>query len=417
MKRVLIVDDEPQDLESLKQILAPLQAQWETAFAPDSEAALTLLSATPFDALVSTVRDRGLDGASLLNTVCEKFPTVVRIALASQEELDAAMRTIPVAHQFLAKPCDPTMLRVAVERATSLSDVLNNKMLASIVGSIKDLPIMPRTYLSLRERMADPEVSVKDVVVLVEKDVGISAKILQLVNSALFGLPREISTVKTAVSFLGIDMVHNLVLSAEVFRVFEKTVPLPGFSFEDLQTHSHLTAKIAGGIPASAVIHSAAIVAALLHDVGKLVMATRASQHFARALEEAGENRPLFVAEEQLMGVTHAEVGAYLLSLWGLPCPVVEAVAHHHQPHRVPQDSLDAVGIVHIANFLAHEHAMRPASAKGSAYQPLDEAYVESLDVKEQIAAWNEMAEAAANEIRDSGGALSARTTSLRRGS
>jgi HD-like signal output (HDOD) protein len=117
------------------------------------------------------------------------------------------------------------------------------------------------------------------------------------------------------------------------------------------------------------------------------------------------------------MGVTHAEVGAYLLSLWGLPCPLVEVVAHHHQPRRAPQDSLDAVRIVHIANFLAHEHPMLPASAKGSAYQPLDEVYVESLDVKEQIAAWNEMAEAATNEIRDSAGALSARTTSLRRGS
>jgi DNA-binding NtrC family response regulator len=192
MKRVLIVDDEPHDLENLKQTLAPLQGQWETHFAPDGEAALTLLSATPFDALVSALSDRGLDGATLLNTVRERFPTVVRIALSSQKELDAAMRTIPVAHQFLAKPGDPSMLRVAVERATSLSDVLNNKMLASVVGSIKDLPIMPRTYRSLRERMADPEVSVKDVVSLVEKDVGISAKILQLVNSALFGLPGDL---------------------------------------------------------------------------------------------------------------------------------------------------------------------------------------------------------------------------------
>jgi putative nucleotidyltransferase with HDIG domain len=263
--------------------------------------------------------------------------------------------------------------------------------------------------------MADPEVSVKDVVTLVEKDVGISAKILQLVNSALFGLPREISTVKTAVSFLGIDMVHNLVLSAEVFRVFEKTAPLPGFSFEDLQIHSHLTAKIAGEIPASAPIHSAAIVAALLHDVGKLVMATRAQKHFARALEEAGENRPLFEAEQELMGVTHAEVGAYLLSLWGLPFQVVEAVAHHHQPGRVPQDSLDAVGIVHIANFLAHEHPARPALARGSAYQPLDSTYVDSLDLREQLPAWHEMAVAAANEQREAGGALTARTASLRR--
>lgn len=416
MKRVLFVDDEPQELETLKQTLASLQGQWETAFAPNGEAALTMLAATPFDAVVSTVGHRGMDGAALLNTARERFPMVARIALSSQKEFEAATRTIPVAHQFLVKPCEPSMLRVAVERATSLSDVLNNKMLASVVGSVKDLPIMPRTYLSLRERMANPEVSAKDVVSLVEKDVGISAKILQLVNSALFGLPREISTVKTAVSFLGIDMVHNLVLSAEVFRVFEKTVPLPGFSFEELQVHSHLTAKIAGGIPASAPIHSAALVAALLHDVGKLVMATRSPKHFARALEGAGD-RPLFLAEEELMGVTHAEVGAYLLSLWGLPCQVVEAVAHHHQPQRVPQDSLDAVGIVHIANFLAHEHPAKPASTKAAPYQPLDEAYVESLDVKEQLKAWNEMAEIAANELKESCGALTARPLSLRRSS
>lgn len=414
MKRVLFVDDEPQELETLKQTLTPLQGQWETAFAPNGEAALTMLAATPFDALVSTVGRGGMDGATLLNTARERFPMVVRIALSSQNELEAAMRTIPVAHQFLAKPCDPAMLRVAVERATSLSTVLNNKMLASVIGSVKDLPIMPRTYLSLRERMADPEVSVKDVVNLVEKDVGISAKILQLVNSALFGLPREISTLKTAVSFLGIEMVHNLVLSAEVFRVFEKTVPLPGFSFEDLQTHSQLTAKIAGSISAPAPVHSAAIVAALLHDVGKLVMATRASKHFARVLEGAGE-RPIFMVEEELMGVTHAEVGAYLLSLWGLPSPVVEAVAHHHQPHRVPQDSLDAVGIVHIANFLAHEHPARPVTSAGSAYQQLEDSYVESLDVKEQMAAWHEMAETAAGELREAGGGLNARPMSLRR--
>jgi DNA-binding NtrC family response regulator len=172
MKRVLIVDDEPQDLKNLKRTHAPLQGQWETAFAPNGEAALMLLVATPFDAIVSTVGHQGLDGAALLNTARERFPMVVRIALSSQKELEAATRTIPVAHQFLAKPCDPSMLRVAVERATSLSDGLNNKMLPSVVGSIKDLPIMPRTYLSLRERMADPKVSVKDVVVLVQKDSG-----------------------------------------------------------------------------------------------------------------------------------------------------------------------------------------------------------------------------------------------------
>jgi HD-like signal output (HDOD) protein len=401
MKRVLFVDDEPIALEELQKSLDPQKGRWEMAFALGGEAALTLLAATPFEVVVSDMRMPGMDGAALLKTVCERFPSVVRIILSSQKELEGAFRAVPVAHQFLLKPCDPHMLRVAIERATSLSDVLSNKMLASLVGSVKDLPVLPRTYMALREKLSDPDASSKVIVKLVEQDVAISAKILQLVNSALFGLPREVSTLLTAVNFLGLDMVHNLVLSAEVFRVFEKAGSLPGFSFEETHRHSRLTAKIAAQIPASAAIHGIAIVSGLLHDVGKLVLATRSPTHFARALAGAREEKkPLFAIEEELMGVSHAEVGAYLMGIWGLPCPVVEAVAHHHHPDRVPQDTLDAVGIVHISNFLAHEHGRDLAGGEPLDHQPLDPEYLEALGVSDQVPAWSEMAEAVAEEMR-----------------
>src|SRR6202142_789217 len=363
MKRVLFVDDEPAVLSSLERMLKSQEPHWDAVFAPGADAALALLAESPFDAIVSDLRMPGIDGAALLKTTCEKYPTVVRIVIASHEDMNGALRAVPVAHQFLLKPCDPHMLRVAVERATSLSNVLSNKMLASLIGSVNDLPVLPRTYMALREKLSDPDAAVKDVVKLVEQDIAISAKILQLVNSAIFGLPREISSVNTAVSYLGMEMLQNLVLSAGVFRIFENAASLPGFSFEEVQEHSQLTAKIASHIPAPASIHSAAVVAGLLHDVGKLVLATRAPRHFARALIGAEEEkRPLFAVEQDLMGVSHAEVGAYLLGIWGLPCPVVEAVAHHHHPDRVPQDTLDAVGIVHLANFLAHEHPIHPVA-------------------------------------------------------
>jgi len=281
--------------------------------------------------------------------------------------------------------------------------VLSNKLLASIVGSVKDLPVLPRTFMALREKLADPEASVKDVVKLVEQDVSISAKILQLVNSAFFGLPREISTLNTAVSYLGIDMLQNLVLSAEVFRVFESTAKLPGFSFEEVHEHSQLTAKIASHTPVPAAVHSAAVVAGLLHDVGKLVLATRSPKHFARAVKGATEEkRPLFEVEQELMGVSHAEVGAYLLGIWGLPCPVVEAVAHHHHPERVPQGMLDAVAIVHVANYLAHENPVRPPGDDSShSYAKPEESYLEGLGLTEHLAAWNEFAATAAAEMRE----------------
>ena len=405
MKRVLFVDDEGKALEDLKIMLQVQEFPWEAAYASSGKSALDLMAETPFDVIISDIRMPEMDGAALLKIVCERFPGAVRIVVCSQEEMNGALRAVPVAHQFLLKPCDPHMLRVAVERATSLSDVLSNKMLASIVGSVKDLPVLPRTFMALREKLADPNASVKEVVKLVEQDISIAAKILQLVNSAFFGLPREISTMNTAVSYLGIDMLQNLVLSAEVFRVFENAAKLPGFSFEELHEHSQLTAKIASHIPVPAAVHSAAVVAGLLHDVGKLVLATRSPKHFARALEGASEEkRPLFAVEQELMGVSHAEVGAYLLGIWGLPCPVVEAVAHHHHPERVPQETLDAVAVVHVANYLAHENPVRPRAEGDSdshSYLKLDAAYLEKLGLTDQIPAWNEFAEEAAIEMRD----------------
>ena len=404
MKRVLFVDDEGKALEDLKIMLQVQEFPWEAAYASSGKSALDLMAEKPFDVIISDIRMPEMDGAALLKIVCERFPGAVRIVVCSQEEMNGALRAVPVAHQFLLKPCDPHMLRVAVERATSLSDVVSNKMLASIVGSVKDLPVLPRTFMALREKLADPNASVKEVVKLVEQDISIAAKILQLVNSAFFGLPREISTMNTAVSYLGIDMLQNLVLSAEVFRVFENAAKLPGFSFEELHEHSQLSAKIASHIPVPAAVHSAAVVAGLLHDVGKLVLATRSPKHFARALEGAAEEkRPLFAVEQDLMGVSHAEVGAYLLGIWGLPCPVVEAVAHHHHPERVPQETLDAVAVVHVANYLAHENPVRPRSEGDSdsySYLKPDPEYLENLGLTDQVSAWNEYAETAAIEMR-----------------
>lgn len=408
MKRVLFVDDEPAVLDGIRRTVERQDTEWEVSFAPTGQDALALLEASPFEVIVSDLRMPGMDGPTLLKTVCEKYPAVVRIVLSGQAEIDDALRAVPVAHQFLVKPCDPDMLRIAVERATSLSSILSNKLLASMVGSVKDLPVLPRTYLALRGALANPNVSLKSIVQIIESDVSISAKILQLVNSAFFGLPREISTLQTAVSFLGTQLVQNLVLSAEVFHVFEKAAPIKQFSFEDLHMHSQLAAKIAGRIRASSHVHGAAIVAALLHDMGKLVLAVRSPKHFERAVQGAiDENLPLHVVEQQLIGVSHAEVGAYLLGIWGLPTTVVEAVAHHHHPDRIPHDALDAVGIVHIASFLAHEHPVHQPIGGPIPHQSLDPAYLASVGMADSVDEWHGMAESVAHEMRGVAGVRS----------
>jgi putative nucleotidyltransferase with HDIG domain len=401
MKRILFVDDDPQVFKGLQKMLEAEHEHWEASFAPDGDTALLLLSATPYDVIVSDLRMPKMDGASLLNAVRERWPGVVRIILSGQAELEESLRTVPVAHQCLLKPCDPEMLRNAIGRATSVSELLNNKLLAGIVGSVQDLPVMPRSYLELRNTLANPNYSLKKVVQIIEQDVGISAKILQLVNSAFFGLPKEVTSVHMAVTYIGAEMLQNLVLSAEVFHVFEKGKELKGFSFEDLHMHSQLTAKIAGRLLPAYPMRDAAIVAGLLHDIGKLVLATRSPQHFARSIQESNVDKiPLYQAEQRLMGVTHAEVGAYLLGLWGLPAPVVEAVANHHVPGRIPIAALDHVGTVHIANALANQHPVYPPVVEPLPSQPLDAEFLNGLKLADQIPQWEEIAKTAANGLR-----------------
>jgi putative nucleotidyltransferase with HDIG domain len=401
MKRILFVDKDPQVFEALQRKFAPQDARWEMSFAPEGETALLLLAATRFDVVVSDLRMPKMDGAALLKNVRERWPSIVRIIISEKADMEDAVRAAPVAHQCLLKPCDPATLRSAIERATSLSELLSNKLLAGIVGSVQDLPVMPRAYIELRETLSNPNYSLKKIVQIVERDVGISSKILQLVNSAFFGLPQNISSVHMAVCYLGAEMLQNLVLSAEVFHVFEKGRAIKGFSFEDLHLHSQLTGKIAASLLPPSPTRDAATIAGLLHDIGKLILATRSPQHFARAIEGARVDRmPLFLVEQQLMGVSHAEVGAYLLGLWGLPAPVVEAVAHHHVPGKIPSASLDAVGAVHIANVLANEHPVYPPEKHPLPHQGFDAEFIESMRLGEQVSRWEELAKAAAQGLR-----------------
>jgi putative nucleotidyltransferase with HDIG domain len=391
MKRILFVDDEVKILEALQRMLRPQRAIWEMAFAAGSEAALGMLEAAPFDVVVSDMRMPGLDGAALLEIVRAKHPNILRIVLSGYTELEASLRAVPVAHQFLLKPCDSRALRIAIERGTSLLETLNSKLLIGMVGSMQELPSLPRTYSELRTALSDPQTSLDRVVHIVEKDVAISAKVLQLVNSAFFGVNHEVSDIKAAVGYLGMNILQNLVLSVEAFRMFKPSKLIPGFSLEEFHLHSQLVARIAAGIPAETGLPGATLVAGLLHDVGELVIAERAPDHLIRAIEGSRrEGRPLHVVEEALIGVSHAEVGAYLLSLWGLPYPIVEAVAHHHHPGRVPAGKLDMIAVIYAADILAHEQL---GGAPESNCSPMNDEFLASLHVAQHLPAWRKMAE------------------------
>jgi HD-like signal output (HDOD) protein len=402
MRRVLFVDDEPRILDGLRRMLRPQRHEWEMAFAPAGEAALALLEASPFDVIVSDMRMPGMDGATLLCRVREQYPQMVRIVLSGHTELSTALRVVPVAHQFLAKPCDAEMLRVAIERACHLKALLSDESIRRTVTALGDLPSVPRTYEALMAAVADPEVSLLKVAKIIEQDVGVSAKVLQLVNSAFFGIAHSMTNIQSAVSYLGINTLKNLVLSVEIFRAFTPQRELPGFSLEKLQHHAVLTAHIAARLPAPEHLAEIAVVAGMLHDVGKLIMAWKFPDRFQRMLEEAsGARCPAYKVEEREYGFSHAEIGAYLLGLWGLPYSVVEGVALHHGPNRVPHQNFDVISAVYAANLLAHE--LEQSSSGGPAVYDLENYHEElaALGAGEMLPQWRAMAAGVPNLMRE----------------
>jgi HD-like signal output (HDOD) protein/CheY-like chemotaxis protein len=392
MRRVLFVDDESRVLEGLRRMLRPQRHDWEMAFAPGGEAALALMEASSFDVIVSDMRMPGIDGAALLGRVRELYPQVVRIVLSGHTELSTALRVVPVAHQFLAKPCDAAMLRVAIERACHLQALLRDDLIRQTVTALGDLPSLPRTYEALTQALADPETPLQIVAGIIEQDVGVSAKVLQLVNSAFFGIAHSMTNIQSAVSYLGINTLKSLVLAVEIFRAFKPQKELRGFSLEKLQYHAQLTAQIVGRLAVPKHLADIAVVAGMLHDVGKLILAWKLSEHFEKVLAEASAaRRPVHTVEERLDGFSHAEIGAYLLGLWGLPYTVVEAVALHHGPNRVPHQNFDAISAVYAANLLAHE-LEQSSGAEQATYnlESYQEAFA-TLGVWEMIPEWRAM--------------------------
>ena len=395
MKRILFVDDETRVLEGLQRTFRNQRRHWEMSFASGGEEALRRLDETPFDVIVTDMRMPGMDGASLLEIVRERFPGIIRIVLSGYFDTGTALRAVPLAHQFLVKPCDPRRLQSMIERLCGYQDVLEDEATRRMVNAIGNLPALPRTSAALRKAVENPDTPLEHIAAIVEQDVAITAKVMQLVNSALFGTGREVSTVSHAVRCLGIDLLRQLVLSVEIFQAFRGIPSIAGFSLDALENHARSVARIVSLLPLPNPLRSSAVMAALLHDTGKLILASRLPQEFARAIERSVRaNEPLHVVERDLFGTTHAEVGAYLLGLWGLPDNVVEAVRYHHCPgsQGTAGEGLNLVAAIHVADALDYDVFPEARAGPGPPNCELNFDYLNSLGISGDIPRWRSLA-------------------------
>ncbi len=383
--QVLFVDDEPLVLQGLQRSMRVMRNDWNMTFVDSAAAALAFMQNHPVDVIVSDMRMPAMNGAQLLGEVMKRHPKTVRLILSGHADQELILQCVGSTHQYLSKPCDPEQLRATVRRAMELECALKNERLQQLVARMENLPSVPSLYSEIVDKMHDPETTLETIGEIIAKDLGMTAKILKLVNSAFFGLRREISSPSEAVSYLGLDTIKSLVLSMHAFSQFD-TARTGIFSIAALWDHSMQTAAMAKRLAQLEVndrkLTDEAFVAGLLHDAGKTALAFNFPDAYDSVARQVSAGAELLAVERDVFGATHADVGGYLLGLWGLPTPVVEAIALHHQPVLSAGTAFTPLTAVHVANVLVLEG--KPAGST------LDRAYLDRLQLSPRLAVWRQ---------------------------
>lgn len=392
-KRILFVDDEPNILAGLKRMLRSKRKDWDMIFAEGGAAALDVMAQAPVDVVVTDMRMPGMDGAELLHRVMKTHPGTIRIVLSGQADRDAILNAVGPIHQYLSKPCDADTLKDTLERACNLGSLLADTELKKHISQMETLPSLPSLYDQVLGELQSPDVSAASLGDLISLDMGMSAKVLQLVNSAFFGLRAHIPSPTQAVILLGLDTVKILGLSAKVFSQFQpahldQLSPLKTL-WEHSVTVSTFARKIAQAHGADRKTTDFAYIGGLLHDVGKLVLAAHFSQQYGQVIEAVTRGKMgVLQAEREILGATHTEVGAYLMGLWGLPEPVVDVVYYHHQPQNYAIQAFSPVTAVYLANTFAYE--AHPSEALRTEFE-IDQAYLSQLGLAQNFPLWQQM--------------------------
>jgi HD-like signal output (HDOD) protein len=385
MMRLLFVDDDPLALEQIRRELAHARLQYDVVFVDSGQAAMAALDGGEFDAVISDLRMPLMDGPELLAQVRNRYPSVVRVCMSGAVDDADFMRSMPVTHQFLSKPVVGEALRDVVDRACSLNSILHHQGIRALVGGLNALPATAQTFNDLSEAMTQPNAHTADISRIVSKDQALCIKTLQIVNSSFFRRRAPIMSIQAAVTFVGMEMIKSLALSACVFHALD-TSPVASKLLRDLQARSLRKAHYARALLKESRHADEAFTAALLLDVGQAVLALCSPETFSEVILIARESkRPLHEVEKEAFGVSHPEVGAYLLGLWGLPLDLIEAVAYHHTPSRVKHTQTAMLAAVHVADAVVDSTADQPEKL----LDKLDAAFVARTGVNRCLAEWN----------------------------
>jgi putative nucleotidyltransferase with HDIG domain len=344
----------------------------------------------PFDVVVANYQLPELDGAELLNRLRLANPKTLRFIAAAEAQKDQVVCHVLGGHQFLAVPYDRATLKSSIERSLTVDYGMSNSM-RELVGRIRTFPTIPSLYLEIVNALKDPNASTEDVGAIIAKDMAMTTKLVQVLNSAYFGLPRTITDPTEAVGILGFETVKSLTMTVKLLSQYDKVKPVY-FSIDSIWRHSTSVARTArvmalletGDNECSATAYTAG----LMHDLGKVILAANFDEQYQGAHTVARRQQvPLWEVEKDIFGASHGEIGAYLLGLWGMSSEVVKVAALHHHPLGAGDKAFSPLTAVHVANALEYEGI---AETDDLPVAVLDADYLRQLKLEDRVHLWRD---------------------------
>lgn len=353
MNNVLFVSEDPASA-ALKDGIRRSAGRWQLRFALSGAQAREALAESAYDiVIVETFAGQVRDDLEVLAQARSLQPAAARIVLTDPLEAGLLPGALDVAHQCIAKPCAPNQFWKLVERTTCMYGLMNNRAIRELLGGLDRLPSVPGSYVALSKEMEREEPRLSEIVAIVERDTAMATKVLQLVNSAYFGRPRRISSIPVTVTLLGLERLRALALGTHVFGMVSEAES-HACGLERLQDRSLATAQLARRFLSPIGRGEEGFTVGLLQDIGKLLLAACLKDRYREVHQEAVRRSvAIDVVERERFGASNAIVGACLLSVWGLPVTIVEAVAFHNAPSGVLHDDTALVDAAHVASALA----------------------------------------------------------------
>jgi HD-like signal output (HDOD) protein len=351
---VLLVSDDP-GVFDMRARLGEAHQLWEILSVPTAQKALKQLDSDPnIDAVVVGHRVADTDARALLEALRSSFPEVARVAIAQSAAAAKSLQSSRAANGTVDLPVDATQLSHALERAVALRWRLNDPQLQQLLTEIDTLPSPPAAIVELSQALSEPQVEIPQVAKIIESDPGMSGKLLQLVNSAGFGLSQHMANVDQAVAYLGLSTVRNMLTAVELLGAFygipEDMIP----EVEAHRRHAQAVAEFAQRLPRDRQEQHEAYAAGMLHDVGLLALMARAPERYLAVKAEVQGGRELDFVEIDVLGVSHATIGANILEEWMLPSAICEAVARSHDADQMSDHAPTAVHAVFVAEQLVN---------------------------------------------------------------